>query len=139
MAGTKENSRAKDDSTKEPAQGNAKALVAARHARERCAGSEARRLQAEQRQEDRGFAEAIGGEKHAPQGGRLPFGAIDADILYQSRRPEFTESRARPSRAREGGTDASVREGIVGRPRKRRAGRTGIPDDGRVYFQDTWR
>jgi hypothetical protein len=40
----------------------AKALVATRDARKRCDGSKARRLQADEREEDRGITEALGRE-----------------------------------------------------------------------------
>src|SRR6185437_5952370 len=81
--------------------GRAKALVAARYPRKRCARPEGWRVQADQRQENRGIAEAIGRTQLPPQIRRLPLGAIDAGVLYQSRRKEFAEDAARPARARE--------------------------------------
>src|SRR6266852_5893579 len=53
------------------AEGRAKTLVAARHERERRARSASRRVQADQREEDRGLAEAFGGTQRAPQIRRL--------------------------------------------------------------------
>src|SRR5712691_7806051 len=71
------------------ATGRAKTLVAARHERERRARSASRRVQADQREEDRGLAEAFGGTQRAPQIRRLSLGAVDADLLHQPRRQEF--------------------------------------------------
>ena len=57
------------------AQRIAKALVAACHARKRCARPQARHIQADEREEDRCIAEAFGGAKFASQGRRLSLGA----------------------------------------------------------------
>src|SRR5262249_134521 len=56
--GTQENKVAQDSYAKD--KGRAKALVATRYTRKRCARPEARRIQADQCEEDRGVAQAVG-------------------------------------------------------------------------------
>jgi hypothetical protein len=91
----------------------AEAMVAASHPGKRCTRSEARRLHADQREEDRGVAEAIRRTQFAPQIGRVSIGAVDADLLYQPRRKDLAEDAARKVRTREGRVEASVRERVV--------------------------
>src|SRR5438270_3819540 len=106
------NSDAQGDA-KDRAQDNVKALVAARDARERCARSRSRRLQADKRQEDRGITQAFSGAQLAPQGWRLSLGTFDADVLRQPRRKESAEDPANPTGAREDRVETSVREGMT--------------------------
>src|SRR5712672_1427946 len=103
---------ASEDRRKE---GRAKALVAARDAGKRCARSQGGRVQTEEREEDRVIAQAVRGAQLAPQDGRLPLRAVDADLLYQSRRQDPAKNPTRPARACEGGVEASVRQGIARR------------------------
>src|SRR5882724_3282405 len=67
------------------------ALVAARGTRERCAGSQTRRVQTDECKENRSIAEALGGAQLAPQGRRLSLGAVDADVPYQPRGQDSAE------------------------------------------------
>jgi len=106
------NAGSKNTCADDRAEGRAKTLVAARHGRERRARSASRRVQADQREEDRGLAEAFGGTQRAPQIRRLSLGAVDADLLHQPRRQEFTEDRAQPAGAGKDGIEARVREGV---------------------------
>src|SRR5258705_8671432 len=97
---------ASEDRRKE---GRAKALVAARDAGKRCARSQGGRVQTDEREEDRVIAQAVRGAQLAPQDGRLPLRAVDADLLYQSRRQDPAKNPARAAGACEGGIEASVR------------------------------
>src|SRR6185312_205852 len=106
---------------KEQSQSKSQALVAARHARKRRTRSEARRVQADEREKDRGIAEAIGGAQRAPQVGRLPLGLVDADFLHQPRRQKIAEDPARAAGAGEGGIETGVWAGVVTVPSKRRS------------------
>jgi len=89
-------------------EGVAKALVAASNAGKRRARSETRRLQANQREENRSIAQALGGTKFTPQDGRLSLRALDADLLYQPRRQDLAENARRPIAARQDRTEAAV-------------------------------
>ena len=89
----------------------AKTLVAARDRAKRRARSQARRLQADRPEENRSFAETLGGTQFAPQGRRLPLGALDADLLYQPRRQGPAEDPTRAAGAGQGRIEAGVREG----------------------------
>ena len=66
-----------------------------------------------EREKDRGVAETLRGEQFAPQIRRLSIGAVDADLLYQPRRKDAAENPARAAGAREGGIEASVRQGLM--------------------------
>src|SRR5258708_23083579 len=94
-------------------EGRAEALVTERDAGKRCARSQEGRVQADEREEDRVIAQAVRGAQFAPQDGRLPLRAVDADLLYQSRRQDPAKDATRPAGAREGGVEAPVREGII--------------------------
>ena len=83
-------------------------MVAAGHPGKRRARSQARRLQTDKREENRGVAQAIGGTQFAPQGRRLSLGAVDADLLYQPRRQDIAENTTHATGAREGRVEASV-------------------------------
>src|SRR5215831_10301477 len=92
--GTRESKPIGDAGAQAARQTHAATLVAARDARERCARSRARRLQARKCEKDRDIAETLSGEKPAPQGWRLSLGLVDADLLHQPRREEFAQDRA---------------------------------------------
>src|SRR6185312_8094321 len=113
--GTQEERGAADNVAKDGAQGNIKTLVAARDTRERRARLAGRGVQADQRKENRRVAQTFGGAQQAPQVRRLSFGAVDADVLYQSRREKPAPNPTRPPPAREGGAEASVRAGMIAR------------------------
>ena len=86
----------------------------------------ARRVQADQREEDRSIAEVLGGAQLAPEIRRLSLGALDADLLHQSRRQEPAEDGARPAGTGEGRIETPVRQRIAvapgdGRDRKRQS------------------
>src|SRR5229473_2589814 len=89
-----------------------KTLVAARHRAKRCARSQARRLQADRSEENRGITKALGGTEFAPQDRRLSLGALDADLLYQPCRQGPAEDATRPAGAGQGRIEAAVREGV---------------------------
>src|SRR5438874_10565234 len=60
----------------------AQAMVATGDTGKRRARSETRRLQADECEENRGVAQALGRTYFAPQGRRLSLGAVDADFPY---------------------------------------------------------
>src|SRR5690242_14473311 len=93
-------------------------LVTARDARERRAGPEAGRVQADQREEDRLIVEAFGRALVASQVRRLSLRTLDADVLYQPRRQDPAEDATRAAGTREGGVEASVWEGLTSSRRK---------------------
>jgi len=64
------------------------ALVGACDARKRCARSRPRRLHQARSKAHRGVAETIGGTQPPAQSRSVPLGAVDADLLHQSRRQE---------------------------------------------------
>src|SRR3954462_8034282 len=88
------------------------ALVAARDQGERRARPQTRRVQADQREEDRDFVEALGRAQRAPQDRRLPLGAVDADVLHQPRRQDAAADAAHAAGAGKAGAEAGIREGV---------------------------
>src|SRR5262249_55840748 len=91
----------------------AKTLVATRDTRKRRARPQARRVQADQREENRGFAQALRRTELAPQVRRLSVGAIDVDLLHQSRRQDLAEDAADAAGTREDRTEAPVRKRVT--------------------------
>src|SRR6202022_14511 len=64
--------------------------------------------ESDEREEDRGLAQALSRTQFAPQGRRLSLGALDADVLYQPRRQDLAKDATRAAAAGEGRVEAAV-------------------------------
>src|SRR5690242_13333820 len=86
-------------------------MVRARYARKRCAGPEERRLQAQRSEEDRRLIEALRRAQSPAQGRSLSFRAVDAHLLYQSRRQEPARVAQEETQRREGRAEDALPQG----------------------------
>ena len=77
------------------------ALVGAGDARKRRARSRPRRVHQTRPQAHRGVVEALGGTQPPAQSQSVPLGAVDADLLHQSRRQEPASQPAQNPRTRQ--------------------------------------
>src|SRR3981081_188791 len=74
------------------------------------------RVQTNEREEDRGLAQALSRTQFAPQGRRLSLGAFDADVLYQPRRQDLAEDATRAAGQSERRIKAAVGKRLDRRP-----------------------
>src|SRR6266700_3614164 len=91
----------------------AQALVAAGDRAKRRARSQAWRVQTDECEENRGFAQTIRRTQFPSQDRCLSLGIIDVDLLHQSGRQELAEGPTRPAATREDGIEASVRARVI--------------------------
>ena len=90
------------------------ALVGACDARKRCARSRPRRLHQARSKAHRGVAETIGGTQPPAQNRSIPFGAVDVDLLHQSRRQEPAGQPSQNLGARQGRIAQAVPPQLIG-------------------------
>jgi multimeric flavodoxin WrbA len=85
-------------------------VVAGRHGKQRRHGPRKRRLQTEERQEDRQFAQAVCRRERPAQIEPVPLGHVHADVLHQPRRQPAFEEPARHTGRRESGVAKGFRQ-----------------------------